>query len=111
MAHAIAGVQLPLENVEFTIEQYLLNHGPRLDTETLRRVGLTRAEELARGEWELEVATHVLKISPTYAEVASGELLALVNSYGHLEIAVRNGDARRALNLEPNTAITIRRRS
>ena len=34
MAHAIAGVQLPLENVEFTIEQYLLNHGPRLDTET-----------------------------------------------------------------------------
>ena len=34
MAHAIAGVQLPLENVEFTIEQYLLDHGPRLDTET-----------------------------------------------------------------------------
>ena len=34
MAHAIVGVQLPLENVEFTIEQYLRNHGPRLDTET-----------------------------------------------------------------------------
>ena len=34
MARAIVGVQLPLENVEFTIEQYLLDHGPRLDTET-----------------------------------------------------------------------------
>lgn len=34
MAHAIVGVQLPLENVEFTIEQYLLDHGQRLDTET-----------------------------------------------------------------------------
>ena len=34
MVHAIAGVQLPLENVEFTIEQYLLANGPRLDTET-----------------------------------------------------------------------------
>ncbi len=28
------GVQLPLENVEFTLEQYLLAHGQRLDTET-----------------------------------------------------------------------------
>jgi len=30
----ISGVQLPLENVEFTLEQYLLAHGQRLDTET-----------------------------------------------------------------------------
>lgn len=34
MAHAIVGLQLPLENVEFTIDQYLLDNGPRLDTET-----------------------------------------------------------------------------
>ena len=27
-------VQLPLENVEFALEQYLLAHGQRLDTET-----------------------------------------------------------------------------
>ncbi|MEL7467225.1 MAG: hypothetical protein AAFN27_02145 [Pseudomonadota bacterium] len=34
VATAIAGVQLPLENVEYTIEQYLLMNGQRLDTET-----------------------------------------------------------------------------
>ena len=34
MASAIVGVQLPLENVEYTIERYLLDHGQRLDTET-----------------------------------------------------------------------------
>lgn len=31
---AIEGVRLPLENIEFTIEQFLLDHGSRLDTET-----------------------------------------------------------------------------
>ncbi len=30
----ISEVQLPLENVEFALEQYLLSHGQRLDTET-----------------------------------------------------------------------------
>lgn len=34
VTHAVVGVQLPLENVEFTIEQYLMNNGQRLDTET-----------------------------------------------------------------------------
>lgn len=34
VTHAYVGVQLPLENVEFTIEQYLLDNGQRLDTET-----------------------------------------------------------------------------
>ncbi|MEM7422119.1 MAG: hypothetical protein AAF334_00270 [Pseudomonadota bacterium] len=30
----MSGVQMPLENVEYTIEQYLLANGNRLDTET-----------------------------------------------------------------------------
>ncbi len=30
----IEGVRLPLENIEFTIEQYLLANGAWLDTET-----------------------------------------------------------------------------
>ena len=34
IGEVICAVQLPLENVEFTLEQYLLSHGQRLDTET-----------------------------------------------------------------------------
>ena len=34
IGEVMSGVQLPLENVEFALEQYLLAHGQRLDTET-----------------------------------------------------------------------------
>ncbi len=34
IGEVICAVQLPLENVEFALEQYLLAHGQRLDTET-----------------------------------------------------------------------------
>ena len=34
IGEVMSGVQLPLENVEFALEQYLLSHGQRLDTET-----------------------------------------------------------------------------
>lgn len=34
IGEVMSKVQLPLENVEFALEQYLLAHGQRLDTET-----------------------------------------------------------------------------
>jgi hypothetical protein len=34
IGEVICAVQLPLENVEFALDQYLLAHGQRLDTET-----------------------------------------------------------------------------
>ncbi len=34
ICEVMSGVQLPLENVEFALDQYLLAHGQRLDTET-----------------------------------------------------------------------------
>lgn len=34
IGEVMSAVQLPLENVEFALDQYLLSHGPRLDTET-----------------------------------------------------------------------------
>ena len=34
VSEVLSGVQLPLENIEYTIEQYLLANGARLDTET-----------------------------------------------------------------------------
>ena len=34
IGEVMAAVQIPLENVEFTLEHYLLANGQRLDTET-----------------------------------------------------------------------------
>ena len=34
IGEVISAVQLPLENVEFALQQYLLSHGQRLDIET-----------------------------------------------------------------------------
>ena len=34
IGEVITAVQLPLENVEYALEQYLLSHGQRLDVET-----------------------------------------------------------------------------
>ncbi len=34
IGEVMSAVQLPLENVEFALDQYLLSHGQRLDTET-----------------------------------------------------------------------------
>jgi S-adenosylmethionine hydrolase len=44
----------------------------------------------------------------TYAEVEPGEVLALVGSDGHLEIAVREGSAVRSLRLCPGDVVTLR---
>src|SRR5436190_771855 len=43
--------------------------------------------------WHVLSGTRAIPIRGTYAEAASGELLALVDSYGALEIAVRDGSA------------------
>lgn len=43
IGEVIGAVQLPLENVEFALEQYLLDNGPRLDTQT--RVLLARIRD------------------------------------------------------------------
>jgi S-adenosylmethionine hydrolase len=46
----------------------------------------------------------------TYADVATGEALALVGSEGHLEVAVREGSAARSLGLRPGDAVVLRLR-
>jgi S-adenosylmethionine hydrolase len=50
-----------------------------------------------------------LIVRHTYADVAEGEPLALVGSTGFIEIAVRNGDAARALKLERGSSVIFRR--
>ncbi|HEY4218859.1 MAG TPA: SAM-dependent chlorinase/fluorinase [Gemmatimonadaceae bacterium] len=49
-----------------------------------------------------------LPLRRTYAEVAEGEPIAVVGSTGFIEIAVRNGDAARVLNLSRGSTVIFR---
>jgi S-adenosylmethionine hydrolase len=72
-----------------------------------------RPEELAGGiaSWSVFVGAHEIPWGATYADVLPGEALALVDSYGVIEIALRDGDAARRLELAPGAHVLIRRRS
>ena len=75
-----------------------------ISRDTFNRVG-------ERHTFELFVqSNHYLieKISDSYADVATGELLALFNSSDLLEIAISNGPAAELLNLSINSAIRIK---
>jgi S-adenosylmethionine hydrolase len=50
----------------------------------------------------------VAGVRRTYAEVAPGEMLALVGSSGHLEIAVREGSAAERLGVHPGDKVVLR---
>jgi hypothetical protein len=49
----------------------------------------------------------IAAVSPTYAAVAPGAAVAVVNSFGLLEIAVRNGAARDALAISTGAPIVL----
>jgi len=55
----------------------------------------------------VRVAGHNLSVGSTYADVAPGELLALVGSDGHLEIAARDGSAAERLDAGIGTPVEI----
>ncbi|MBN1979730.1 MAG: SAM-dependent chlorinase/fluorinase [Anaerolineae bacterium] len=50
----------------------------------------------------------VAGVRRTYAEVEPGEMLALVGSSGHLEIAVREGSAAERLGVRPGDKVVLR---
>jgi S-adenosylmethionine hydrolase len=50
----------------------------------------------------------VTRVARVYAEVGVGELLALVGSSGHLEIAVRDGNAAEALGVRLGDEVLVR---
>jgi len=60
---------------------------------------------------EVETGTRagVARYARTFADAAEGELLAYVDSYGSLALAVNRGDARAQLGLELDTAVRIMR--
>jgi len=67
------------------------------------RVGAAEAVVVVAGQ-------EIAGVYRTYAQVEPGEVLALVGSEGHLEIAVREGHAARRLGLRPGDAVVLRPR-
>ncbi len=61
------------------------------------------------GRWRLECAGATIPVRGTYAEAEPGALLALVNSFGTLEIAVRDGSAADRLGLARGDRVSLRR--
>jgi hypothetical protein len=59
--------------------------------------------------WTVQIAGRTIPLRKAYAESAPGELLALVDSYGALEIAVREGSAAGRLGLRPGDPVTLAR--
>jgi len=70
-----------------------------------------RPEDLDGGieRWTVRIADRTIPLRTAYAESAPGELLALVDSYGALEIAVREGSAAGRLGLRPGDPVTLAR--
>jgi S-adenosylmethionine hydrolase len=63
------------------------------------------------GGWIVEAAGRTIPVRGAYADAAPGELLALVNSYGVLEIAVREGNAAARLGLRQGDTVVLTRSS
>nr|MBC7243969.1 SAM-dependent chlorinase/fluorinase [Chloroflexota bacterium] len=66
-------------------------------------------ELLTTGQsWRVHIAGYeVDSLSKTYAGAADGALLALIGSSGHLEIAVRNGNAAAMLKADRGTEVVV----
>lgn len=65
-------------------------------------------ERLPRGRATVSIGSlHGAPVRDTYADVEPGELLALVGSFGLLEVAVRDGSAARALALGAGAKVVV----
>ena len=60
--------------------------------------------------WSVECAGRDWPVRQAYCEVPSGQALALVDSYGYMELALRDGSAAECLGLGPGAPLTFRRR-
>lgn len=68
-----------------------------------------RPEPGAEPAGVLEIAGRQLAVVGTYGEARAGELVALVNSYGSLEVALRSGSAARTLGVGAGAPVVLRR--
>jgi S-adenosylmethionine hydrolase len=74
-----------------------------IDKETFEKVSQNRLFTI----YVQSKGNRISKINNSYNETAEGELLAIFNSGGYLEIAIRNGKAAELFNLSTSSAIRI----
>lgn len=98
------GPQVSQEGQALVSEVCLVDHFGNLIS------GLSPARETSLAGWVVEIAGREIPIVRTYSEVAPGELLALVDSFGQVEVAVRDGDAARLLGVGKGTTIRMQRK-
>lgn len=72
--------------------------------------GDRRVQFRAGGAAVVVAGQEIAGVRRTYADVATGEALALVGSEGHLEVAVREGSAAHSLGLRPGDAVVLQLR-
>ncbi len=67
-----------------------------------------RHEEVAGKQFSVSCGNVTInQLSTCYAEVEPGTALILIDSFGMLEIAVRNGNAQQTLNIQMNDPVTL----
>ena len=74
---------------------------------TIDRFGNALTNLVTRSPAIVLVAGQRIPLVRTYADAASGNAVAIVNSSGFIEIAVRNGNAARILQLERGSEIVL----
>ena len=61
------------------------------------------------GQVQVRIADRLLELRRTYADARSGELVALINAFGTVEVARRDGDASRTLGLGRGQAVRVQK--
>lgn len=61
------------------------------------------------GRWRVDLCGRTVPLVSTYADAPVGDLLALIGSCGTLEVSLRDGDARAALDARPGDEVILRR--
>ena len=75
---------------------------------TVDRFGNLVTNLVARHGGTVEIAGRIVELRHTYADVATGECVALVGSSGLVEVAVREGSARELLGVKRGDEVVLR---
>jgi hypothetical protein len=111
-ATRLVGQVIAIDHFGNCITNITTTHLEQLGAPADLLVHLTEAEARNDGAALAPHASHphTVQIYHTYADVVPGAALALVGSTGHLEIAVRNGNAHEVLHIQERSTIVVQTR-